>query len=630
MKKLYVILLLLALSYVRNVILFFCTSKRTTAAELSLDEINGGENHIESSHSEIDQEEKWKNCPYFRAGHCPFDPAHPEPINWSEIRSLCPAFKDGCPYKDMDVSKVKNCPAFADGKCPFDDASTKQIDFSKIKDCPAFKNHKCPYTHHHQKTAADAADQTHDATVDAAEKSVKCPFFGKGCPFDPSNPHAFDATKAKDCPAFKDGCPYKDMDVSKLKKCPAFADGKCPFDGTKDIDYSKIKDCPAFKDHKCPYAHHHGNEKEGDQTHDATVDAAEKSVKCPFFGKGCPFDPSNPHSFDAAKAKDCPAFKDGCPYKDMDVSKLKKCPAFADGKCPFDGSKDIDYSKIKDCPAFKDHKCPYAHHHQHGEKKEGDQTHDATVDAAEKSVKCPFFGKGCPFDPSNPHSFDATKAKDCPAFKDGCPYKDMDVSKLKKCPAFADGKCPFDGTKDIDYSKIKDCPAFKDHKCPYAHHHQHGNEKKEGDQTHEATADAAEKSVKCPFFGKGCPFDPSNPHSFDAAKAKDCPAFKDGCPYKDMDVSKLKKCPAFADGKCPFDGSKDIDYSKMKDCPAFKDGCPYAKDTAQVSKEGEAHTDTEKRGEEEKKEEKKEEEQVPRCPFHHLHYASGKKPVGHH
>lgn len=322
-------------------------------------------------HSVQEIAEKATECPFMHQG-CPFDPAQPHSFDVNLFKK-CPAFKEGCPYKDTHLEKLKDCPAFKDHKCPFDGSHT--VDFSKISQCPAFKN-GCPYVHVHSKKKIEHENMNeHAATEHIAEKASKCPFFhGGGCPFDPNHPHSFDLSKIKECPAFQNGgCPFKHVHTEKLRECPAFKDGKCPFDGAKSIDLSKVKECPAFKS-GCPYsklhkhdAHHHSNMNE----HMATEHIASQSAKCPFFSQahgGCPFDPNHPHAFDLSKVKECPAFKGGeCPFKHVHTERLKECPAFKDGKCPFsDGSAKIDLSRVHECPAFKKG-CPYSNLAGHSE-----------------------------------------------------------------------------------------------------------------------------------------------------------------------------------------------------------------------------------------------------------------------
>lgn len=200
-----------------------------------------------------DVAEKSLSCPLFDKAHggCPFDPQHPHSFNVDKFRE-CPAFKDGCPYKNTHIEKLKECPAFKDGKCPFDGAHS--IDLSKVKECPAFQK-GCPYTSIH----AHGNMNEHVATGHIAEQASKCPFFNQshgGCPYDPAHPHGFDVSKIKECPAFGAGCPFKSVHTEKLKECPAFKDGKCPFDGSHTIDLSKIKECPAFQA-GCPYSSIH-------------------------------------------------------------------------------------------------------------------------------------------------------------------------------------------------------------------------------------------------------------------------------------------------------------------------------------------------------------------------------------
>lgn len=100
-----------------------------------------------------------------------------------------------------------------------------------------------------------------------------------------------------------------------------------------------------------------------------------------------------------------------------------------------------------------------------------------------------------------------------------------------------------------------------------------------------------QEAQQCPFFSQqqgGCPYDPAHKRSFNVAKIKDCPAFQvfqrpiipigfspmlqksGGCPYKNVHIEKLNECPVFKDGKCPFDGTVEIDLSRLKDCPSFK------------------------------------------------------------
>jgi len=248
--------------------------------------------------------EKSTKCPFFQKDHggCPFDPSHPHSFDLSKIKE-CPAFKDGCPYKDVHLDKLKDCPAFKDGKCPFD--GNHNIDLSRLKECPAFKN-GCPYESlhaHHSVAHSHANMNTHQVTQDVAAQASKCPFFSqKHCPFDPAHPHAMDLSKIKECPSFKSGCPFKDANPEKLKECPAFKDGKCPFDGKQTIDLSRLKECPAFKN-GCPYSHaheskegHSDNKSETDDKKRKMEDANESgqgAAKCPFAHAHGQMD--NPH-----------------------------------------------------------------------------------------------------------------------------------------------------------------------------------------------------------------------------------------------------------------------------------------------------------------------------------------------
>jgi len=312
--------------------------------------------------------EKSTECPFFHQGGCPWDPQHPHSFDTTAFKK-CPAFANGCPYKDKQIEKIKDCPAFKDNKCPFN--GSHSIDLSKIKECPAFKDGHCPYTHIHSKKKREHGEMNeHVATEHIADKATRCPFFAKshgGCPWAPNHPHSYDVSKIKDCPAFQNGgCPFKGVHTDKLKECPAFKDGHCPFsDGTHSINLARINECPAFKT-GCPYSklphavHDHSNMNE----HVVTEHIATQSTKCPFFSQahgGCPFDPNHPHAFDLSKVKECPAFKGagGCPFSGVHTEKLKECPAFKEG-CPFaNSSKPIDISRIHECPAFK-RGCPYS------------------------------------------------------------------------------------------------------------------------------------------------------------------------------------------------------------------------------------------------------------------------------
>jgi hypothetical protein len=318
-------------------------------------------------------------------------------------------------------------------------------------------------------------------------------------------------------------------------------------------------------------------------THDATNDIAHKAHDCPFFQQGCPF--AKNATFDVAAIKKHPAFAAGCPYKGVDMSTLKECPAFKDHKCPFDGTHQIDISKIQQCPAFKDG-CPFAHKHEKHDHANMTE-HAATEHIAVEATKCPIFAhSNCPFDPKHPHSFNLSKVTECPAFQrnGGCPFKNVHIERLHECPAFKDGKCPFNGAKEVDLSRIKECPAFAKG-CPYASLHAATTTTHNVWDTRAFFVHISEGAQLCPIFSKqqgGCPYDPNHRRSFDVSKAKDCPAFQKsgGCPFKNVQIERIEACPAFKDGKCPFNGTTEIDLSRLSECPSFKNGCPYKAITA--------------------------------------------------
>eukprot|EP00026_Physarum_polycephalum_P001906 Phypoly_transcript_01909.p2 GENE.Phypoly_transcript_01909~~Phypoly_transcript_01909.p2 ORF type:complete len:361 (+),score=47.23 Phypoly_transcript_01909:1588-2670(+) len=350
-------------------------------------------------------------------------------------------------------------------------------------------------------------------------------------------------------------------------------------------------------------------------THDATNDIANKATECPFFSQqGCPY--AKHTTFDLAAIKKHPAFAAGCPYKGVDTSKLKDCPAFnKDHKCPFDGSHQIDISKINSCPAFKQG-CPYSQLHKHEKHDHTNMTeHSATEHIAAEATKCPVFAHAkCPFDPKHPHSLDLSKVTECPAFQrsGGCPFKGVHLERLKECPAFKDGKCPFDGTKPVDLSRIKECPAFNKG-CPYSNLHSTTGSVWD---TRTFFVHISQEAQQCPFFAKqqgGCPYDPSHRRSFDVTKVKDCPAFSKsgGCPFKNVRIDRLQECPAFKDGKCPFDGTVQIDLSRLKECPAFIEGCPYKTVTAPAKED----THTEEAG----SSTHPSNDDVAKCPFASMH-----------
>jgi len=82
---------------------------------------------------------------------------------FKEVTHKCPAFDQGCPYKNMDNTgfAVEKCPAFIEG-CPF--GGKVQLE---MKDCPVFKQ-GCPFK---EETAVAHLQQS----MSQGENFAKCP-----------------------------------------------------------------------------------------------------------------------------------------------------------------------------------------------------------------------------------------------------------------------------------------------------------------------------------------------------------------------------------------------------------------------------------------------------------------------
>jgi hypothetical protein len=99
----------------------------------------------------------------------------------TKISSKCPAFTDGCPFKELSsdataiLQKVQECPAFANKACPFKDATTVADAVEIFRGMPDIKEHA---------TALESMGFVHEV-YGRVQFSLgqSCPVFSTSCPF---------------------------------------------------------------------------------------------------------------------------------------------------------------------------------------------------------------------------------------------------------------------------------------------------------------------------------------------------------------------------------------------------------------------------------------------------------------
>ena len=154
-------------------------------------------NMLKAIHTESKKlEEKVGECPAFKTEEgCPFKDASKEgkPLidppaavlegftasDVSKLKEKCPAFKEGCPFANMDnevlLEKIKKCPEFKEG-CAFKEAKTIKEIYNKLSQMPS-SDKDC----HHKEALMETMKVIRSV---GHEKADKCPILLKdGCPF---------------------------------------------------------------------------------------------------------------------------------------------------------------------------------------------------------------------------------------------------------------------------------------------------------------------------------------------------------------------------------------------------------------------------------------------------------------
>jgi len=109
------------------------------------------------------------DCPVFKTGSCPFTEATP---SFQEDLKKCAAFKDGCPFKEtalnpFPLSFVQNFSSSSSSSSSHPPIHKNSIGSSLKEKCPAFKE-GCPFK---------------NQPTSLLEDLKKCPAFHDGCPF---------------------------------------------------------------------------------------------------------------------------------------------------------------------------------------------------------------------------------------------------------------------------------------------------------------------------------------------------------------------------------------------------------------------------------------------------------------
>ncbi|KAK3747001.1 hypothetical protein QZH41_011954 [Actinostola sp. cb2023] len=284
---------------------------------------------LQSVHQLSKEIEKEKGkCPVFetQSGGCPFKSASQEgklvieppsavlsTADLAKLKELCPAFKEGCPFANLDnevlMKEIKKCPEFKDG-CAFKNAHSIEEIYHKLEQMPN-TGEDC----HHRDILLETMKIIHGTHHD---KASECPVLEKlGCPFkevqsggkpliEPSESvlpkdgnstaspedlkHVDLTTLRETCPAFDKGCPFAQIGElpQGIKDCPEFKHG-CPFKdmGTMAEVYEKLSAIPAFT----------GSDSHGakllqtlKEVHTLSKDLKEEMGECPVFANdGCPF-----------------------------------------------------------------------------------------------------------------------------------------------------------------------------------------------------------------------------------------------------------------------------------------------------------------------------------------------------
>ncbi|XP_028390666.1 uncharacterized protein LOC114515576 [Dendronephthya gigantea] len=514
-------------------------------------------------------------------------------IDATQLQQHCPAFKDGCPFTNLEDQNMKDaiakCPEFKNG-CPFKDAKSFAEVYEKLSHVPHSAGHESELS---GIKMIEMFKKMHDTSECLEEKLGDCPIFHKdqGCPFksvrneegkhlaEPVQSVAheqhvieelqeIDATQLQQhCPAFKDGCPFTNLGDQNMKdaiaKCPEFKNG-CPFKDAKSFAdvYEKLS--------HVPHSAGHESELSGikmiemfKKMHDTSECLEEKLGDCPIFHKdqGCPFksvrNEKGKHLAEPVKSvaheqhvieelqeidathlqQHCPAFKDGCPFTKLEDKEIKeaiaKCPDFENG-CPFKDAKNLAdiYEKLTHVPHSAGHESELSGKMMIDMFK---KIHDTSECLEEKFGDCPVFHKD-----------------------QGCPFKSVRSD---------DGKHLVEPVVSVS-------------------HDQHVMEKLQ-------TVDSVDIKQKCPAFKDGCPFTKLEDNDMKEAIEK-CPEFKSGCPFNSAKslaevYEKLSHVPHSAGHESELSGQKLIElFKKMHDtseclegklgeCPVFHkdEGCPF-------------------------------------------------------
>ena len=248
-------------------------------------------NMLKAIHTESKKlEEKVGECPAFKTEEgCPFKDASKEgkPLieppaavlegftasDVSKLKEKCPAFKEGCPFANMDnevlLEKIKKCPEFKEG-CAFKEAKTIKEIYNKLSQMPS-SDKDC----HHKEALMETMKVIHSV---GHEKADKCPIL------------------------LKDGCPFKSVE----------SEGKPLFSPAESV-------LPSESESEEPFTHF--------------VNLKDLKETCPAFASGCPFAKVGDKQLDE-ELKQCPEFKDGCPHKDSETigdiyKKLASLPSFS-------------------------------------------------------------------------------------------------------------------------------------------------------------------------------------------------------------------------------------------------------------------------------------------------------------